>query len=137
MNFRIILFFAFTCLYALNAHSQEVTERAIPAKETAKIMKGEAVDFQKTLRRLEVAFKEGDVKSANKIKGLLEKTMKKRVDAMEAASSKSAEQANTLEKQQTILKDIKQFKFTGNKEDYRNSLEHVRKLQQFALLMEK
>ena len=135
MNRQIIfaLVFIFSCMFNLNAQ-ERVPTRTVPADAQVSQLKGEALDFQKVLRRYETAIKENDVQSARELQTDLESAMEKRVEKLEKEGT-TEKQTTDLAEQRKILDEVKAFRFTGEQEDYKTTLANVRKIQRFARLM--
>ena len=138
MKRPLFLIIAMICSCTTLLHAQEtVPERQTPAAELLKQRNGEIIDFQKLLRRYETAVKENNLDAAKKLKTELIKVMRKRVANVAAEKGVDEFRSAELKEQQAILKAAESFEFTGKKEDYNKTVEHLRDVQQFCKLMEK
>ncbi|MEO1263274.1 MAG: hypothetical protein AAFZ15_30980 [Bacteroidota bacterium] len=138
MKRPLFLVMALLCMCVTFLNAQEtVPARQTPAEELVKQRNGEVIDFQKLLRRYETAVKENNLTAANKIKAELTKVMKKRVANVAAEKGLDELRTAELNEQQAILKATEAFEFTGKREDFNKSVEHLRDVQRFCKLMEK
>jgi phage tail tube protein FII len=138
MKRQIILSFVFAFSLFVNLPAQEAsTKRQTPVADLMNQRNGEVIDYQKTLRRFETAFKEGDQASMSDLKEDLVAAMQKRIDLLEAEPPAKGEQQNELKQQKEILSAVKEYDYGTMKQGNEASMSQVRMLQQFAQLMEK
>ncbi len=133
-QFMLSLVFIFSCFASLQAQ-EVIAERQAPAEAIHQQRVGEAVDYQKTLRRFETAIKENDSSSINDLQKDLVSRMQERIERLETESSTDEKHITELKEQKEILEATEKFDFTKMSTDKITTLDHLRKLQRFAHLM--
>ncbi len=137
MKRQIILCFLFSFSFFITVQAQETTAVRQPDATTIQKQRdGEVLGFQYSLRRFETALKEKDQQSVIDLKGDLVTAMAKRVALMETEYSSDKSQKDQLNKQKEILKTIKEYSFSNIDKNQDEAITYLRKLQQFAILME-
>ena len=138
MNRQIIFFLVFTFSCFVELQAQEVlADRQTPEADLHNRRKGELVDFQKLMRRLETAFKEQDISSANELRSDVVAAMKERISEMEAEKSDDQKHLNELKEQRDILKATEVFQFSSKNGDNEAAMNMLEQLHRFEQLMEK
>ena len=138
MKRQIILSLVFAFFFFVNLQAQEAsTKRVIQADEVENLRMGEAAEFQKLLRRFETAYKEGDHSSVVDLKQDLVASMQKRVDLLVDEKSNEEEHLQEMKAQKEILAAVKEYDYSTMKRENKSSMDQIKLLQRFALLMEK